>query len=97
MRVDLPKPLKSGEKYSFNIDWSFNIVDRSVFGQRSGLEYFPEDKNYIYTIAQFFPRMCVYDDYEGWQNKQFLGSGEFTLPFGDYKVKITVPSDHIIV
>ncbi|HEY0742227.1 MAG TPA: M1 family metallopeptidase [Chryseosolibacter sp.] len=96
MRVDLPQPLKSGDKVSFNIDWSFNVVDRSVFGQRSGLEYFPEDKNYIYTIAQFFPRMCVYDDYEGWQNKQFLGRGEFTLPFGDYKVKITVPSDHII-
>jgi hypothetical protein len=96
MRVDLPQPLKSGEKYSFVIDWSFNIVDRGVFGQRSGLEYFPEDGNYIYTIAQFFPRMCVYDDYEGWQNKQFLGRGEFTLPFGDYRVKITVPSDHIM-
>jgi hypothetical protein len=96
MRVDLPVPLKSGEKYSFNIDWSFNIVDRAVYGQRSGLEYFPEDGNYIYAIAQFFPRMCVYDDVVGWQNKQFLGRGEFTLPFGDYKVKITVPSDHII-
>ena len=96
MRVDLPQPLRSGEKYSFNVEWSFNIVDRSVFGQRSGLEFFPEDGNYVYTIAQFFPRMCVYDDYEGWQNKQFLGRGEFTLPFGDYKVRITVPSDHII-
>jgi hypothetical protein len=96
MRVDLPVPLKAGEKYSFNVDWSFNIVDRSVYGQRSGLEFFPEDGNYIYTIAQFFPRMCVYDDYEGWQNKQFLGRGEFTLPFGDYKVRITVPADHII-
>ncbi|SHI01439.1 Peptidase family M1 [Chryseolinea serpens] len=96
MRVDLPQPLRSGEKYSFNVEWSFNIVDRSVFGQRSGLEFFPEDGNYVYTIAQFFPRMCVYDDYEGWQNKQFLGRGEFTLPFGDYKVRITVPADHII-
>jgi hypothetical protein len=96
MRVDLPQPLKSGEKYSFNIDWSYNIVDRSVFGQRSGLEFFPEDGNYIYTIAQFFPRMCVYDDYQGWQNKQFLGRGEFTLPFGNYKVRITVPADHIV-
>jgi hypothetical protein len=67
-----------------------------VYGQRSGMEFFPEDGNYVYTIAQFFPRMCVYDDYEGWQNKQFLGRGEFTLPFGDYKVRITVPSDHII-
>jgi hypothetical protein len=96
MRVDLPQPLKTGEKFSFSIEWSFNIVDRSVFGQRSGLEYFPEDGNYIYAIAQFFPRMCVYDDYEGWQNKQFLGRGEFTLPFGDYRVRITVPSDHIV-
>ncbi len=96
MRVDLPQPLKSGEKFSFLIDWSFNIVDRGVFGQRSGLEYFPKDGNYIYTIAQFFPRMCVYDDYQGWQNKQFLGRGEFTLPFGDYKVRITVPADHIM-
>lgn len=96
MRVTLPQPLKSGEKFSFNIAWSFNIVDRNVFRQRSGLEYFPEDGNYVYTIAQFFPRMCVYDDYNGWQNKQFLGTGEFALPFGDYKVKITVPSDHIV-
>lgn len=96
MRVDLPQPLKSGEKLSFVIDWSYNIVDRNIFRQRSGLEYFPEDGNYVYTIAQFFPRMCVYDDYNGWQNKQFLGTGEFTLPFGDYKVRITVPSDHIV-
>lgn len=96
MRVDLPQPLKPGEKYAFNVEWSYNIVDRSVFNQRSGLEYFPEDGNYLYTIAQFFPRMCVYDDYEGWQNKQFLGRSEFTLPFGDYKVRITVPADHMV-
>lgn len=96
MRVDLPQPLKSGDKFSFGIEWSYNIVDRSVFGQRSGMEYFPEDGNYVYTIAQFFPRMCVYDDYTGWQNKQFLGKGEFTLPFGDYSVRISVPLDHIV-
>lgn len=96
MRVDLTSPLKSGEKVSFSIAWSFNIVDRAIFGQRSGLEYFPEDGNYVYTIAQFFPRMCVYDDYEGWQNKQFLGRGEFTLAFGNYKVSITVPADHVV-
>jgi len=96
MRVSLPQPLKSGEKYSFSIDYSYNIVDRNIFRQRSGLEYFPEDGNYVYTIAQFFPRMCVYDDYDGWQNKQFLGTGEFALPFGDYKVRITVPSDHMV-
>lgn len=96
MRVDLPRPLKSGEKFSFDIDWAYNIVDRNIFRQRSGLEYFPEDKNYVYTIAQFFPRMCVYDDVDGWQNKQFLGTGEFALPFGNYKVSITVPSDHLV-
>lgn len=96
MRVDLPQPLRPGEKYSFQIEWSYNIVDRGVFGQRSGMEYFPDDDNYVYTIAQFFPRMCVYDDYQGWQNKQFLGRAEFTLPFGDYKVRITVPSDHVV-
>ena len=96
MRVDLPEPLKTGEKFSFNIDWAYNIVDRNIFRQRSGLEYFPDDKNYVYTIAQFFPRMCVYDDVDGWQNKQFLGTGEFALPFGDYKVSITVPSDHLV-
>jgi len=96
MRVDLPQALKNGETLSFKIDWSYNIVDRNVFRQRSGLEYFPEDGNYLYTIAQFFPRMCVYDDYNGWQNKQFLGTGEFALPFGDYKVRITVPADHLV-
>lgn len=96
MRVTLPEPLKSGDKYTFSIDYSYNIVDRNIFRQRSGLEYFPEDGNYLYTIAQFFPRMCVYDDYNGWQNKQFLGTGEFALPFGDYDVRITVPADHLV-
>lgn len=96
MRVDLPAPLAPGGSYSFSIDWWYNIGDRMIDDQRSGLEYFPDDKNYLYTIAQFFPRMCVFDDYEGWQNKQFLGQGEFALPFGNYKVKITVPADHIV-
>ncbi len=96
MRIELPQPLKTGEKFTFSIEWSYNIGNRQIDGQRSGWEYFPEDKNYIYTIAQWFPRMCVYDDVEGWQNKQFLGQGEFALTFGDYKVKLTVPSDHIV-
>lgn len=94
MRIDLPAPLKSGEKTVLKIKWSYNINDRMQIGGRSGYEYFEEDDNYLYTIAQFFPRMAVYSDNEGWQNKQFLGSGEFTLPFGNYDVKITVPSDH---
>lgn len=100
MRVDLPQSLAAGQKYSFSVEWSFNINDRmhnaTPNDGRSGMEYFPEDGNYIYFIAQWFPRMCVFDDYEGWQNKQFLGAGEFALTFGNYRVKITVPSDHIV-
>ena len=96
MRINLEKPLKSKESFEFSIDWWYNINDRLKIGGRSGYEYFEKDGNYLYTIAQFFPRMCVYNDTEGWQNKQFLGSGEFTLPFGDYDVKITVPSDHVV-
>ena len=96
MRIDLPKPLAKGETVEFDIKWWYNINDRMKIGGRSGMEYFPEEDNYIYTIAQFFPRMAVYDDKEGWQNKQFLGSGEFALTFGDYDVEITVPDDHLV-
>lgn len=96
MRVDLPKSLKKGEKFTFKIKWMFNIVDRLKTGARSGWEYFPEDNNYLYCIAQHYPRMCVYSDVTGWQNKQFLGAGEFTLAFGNYEVSLTVPSDHIV-
>jgi len=96
MRVDIPTPLKSGESYSMKIEYWYNINDRMQIGGRSGYEYFEAEDNYLYTIAQFFPRMCVYNEVEGWQNKQFLGRGEFTLPFGDYKVKITVPDDHVV-
>lgn len=100
MRVDLPQPLapKTG-KISFNIGWYYNIANRqspTTKNGRGGYEYFPEDGNSLYTITQWFPRMAVYDDYNGWQHKQFLGSGEFTLPFGNYTVAITVPSDHIV-
>jgi len=96
MRIDLPKPLRQGQSFSFKIKYSYNINDRMKIGGRSGYEYFKNEQNSIYTIAQFFPRMAVYNEVEGWQNKQFLGRGEFTLPFGDYKVSITVPSDHIV-
>ena len=96
MRIDLPAPLKTGEKVSFSIAWTYRESDRQIFDGRGGFEYFPEDGNYVYTFAQWFPRMCVYDDYEGWQNKQFLGRGEFALVFGNYKVSITVPADHIV-
>jgi hypothetical protein len=96
MRVDLPVALKPGESTKLQIKWWYNINDRMKIGGRSGYEYFEEDDNYLYTIAQFFPRMAVYSDEDGWQNKQFLGRGEFTLPFGDYNVELTVPSDHLI-
>ena len=96
MRIDLQKPLKRGQSFSFKIKYSYNLNDRMKIGGRSGYEYFKEEENSIYTIAQFFPRMAVYNEVEGWQNKQFLGRGEFTLPFGDYKVSITVPADHIV-
>ena len=96
MRIELPKSLRKGQSFSFKIKYSYNINDRMKIGGRSGYEYFEKEGNAIYTIAQFFPRMAVYNEVEGWQNKQFLGRGEFTLPFGDYKVNITVPSDHIV-
>lgn len=96
LRIDLEKPLTAGSSISFNIKWWYNINDRMKVGGRGGYEHFEEEDNYLYTIAQWFPRMCVYNDVEGWQNKQFLGRGEFALPFGDYEVSITVPSDHIV-
>ena len=96
MRINLSTALVAGASYTFSIKWWYNVNDRMKIGGRSGYEYFEEDENYLYTIAQFFPRMCAYNDIEGWQNKQFLGRGEFTLIFGDYDVKLTVPADHQI-
>ena len=96
MRIDITQPLKSKEQISFSIKWNYNIPDHTVNRARSGFEYFPEDGNRAYVIAQFFPRMAVYSDVEGWQNHQFWGSGEFALPFGDYEVNITVPDDHVL-
>ena len=96
MRLNIPQPLKSKEQISFSIKWNYNIPDHTVNRARSGFEYFPADGNRAYVIAQFFPRMAVYSDVEGWQNHQFWGSGEFALPFGDYEVNITVPADHVL-
>ena len=97
MRIDLPKALKKGEKVVFSIKWWYNINDYMKDGGngRSGYELFP-DGNKLYVIAQFYPRMCVYNDVEGWQNMQFWGRSEFALTFGNYDVKITVPADHIL-
>ena len=96
MRIDLEKPMSTGDSYTFKIKWSYEINDRMKLGGRGGYEYFPKDGNFSYTIAQWFPRMAVYDDKEGWQNKQFLGRGEFALAFGDYELNITVPADFVV-
>ncbi len=97
MRVNLPQPLKSGEKFSFRVKWNYKIVDRKEGPRgRGGYEYFPDEDNYIFTITQWFPRLCVYSDVEGWQNKQFTGRGEFALTFGNYVVKMTLPDDYVV-
>ena len=95
MRVEMAEPLEAGDSYEFNIKWNYNIPEHTVDRARSGYESFPDgNKNYI--IAQFYPRMCVYNDVEGWQNYQFWGNGEFALAFGDFDVDITVPADHLL-
>ena len=96
MRIDLPEAIAPGQVFEFKIKWWYNINNRLNYGGRSGYETFENDVNKVYTIAQFFPRLCVYNDVEGWQNYQFWGNGEFALEFGDYDVNITVPSDHIL-
>ena len=96
MRIDLPQPLKPGASYQLQLAWSYNIPEVTVLGRRNGYETFDTDKNDLFEIGQWFPRMAAYYDVAGWQNKQYLGDGEFTLEFGDYEVDITVPADHIV-
>ena len=96
MRIELPTALKPGQKFVFNLDWNYKISDRMSKGGRGGYEFFPEDKNYLFTMAQWYPRLCVYSDFQGWQNHQFTGRGEFALTFGNFKVAMTVPADHMV-
>jgi len=96
MRIELPQPLKPGQKFVFNCDWNYKIPDRINMGGRGGYEYFPEDGNHIFTISQWYPRLCVYSDFQGWQNHQFTNRGEFALTFGNFKVQMTVPADHVV-
>ena len=96
MRVDLPKPLTPENSFRFRVSWKYNINDATILRGRGGFEHFEEDGNNIYEIAQWFPRLCAYSDSAGWQHKEFLGSGEFALEFGDYLVRLTVPADHIV-
>ncbi|MFY7693762.1 MAG: M1 family metallopeptidase [Sediminibacterium sp.] len=97
MRIELPTSLKPGQKFVFNIDWNYKISDRMTVGGRGGYEFFPEDGNHLFTMAQWFPRLAVYSDFQGWQHHQFTGRGEFALAFGNYNVAITVPGDHVVM
>src|SRR5205814_2677042 len=96
MRVELPVLLKPGQKFVFNVAWNYNIPNRQVQGGRGGYEYFPEDGNDEFTMSQWYPRLCVYSDFQGWQNHQFTSRGEFALTFGNFKVQMTVPADHVV-
>ena len=106
MRVDLPQPLETGESFKFKIKWDYFLVDRIDMGTiqthdastlaRGGYEFFEDNKNYLYTITQWYPRLCAFTDAEGWQNDQFTGRGEFALQFGNYDVEITLPDDHLV-
>lgn len=98
MRINLVAPMKPGEKLTFSTKWWYNInnYQKETANGRSGYELFEKEGNRLYVIAQFYPRMAVYNDVEGWQNMQFWGEGEFALPFGDFDVSITVPADHIV-
>jgi hypothetical protein len=97
MRIELPTALKPGQKFAFKIEWNYKITDRMTVAGRGGYEFFPEDGNYLFTMAQWYPRLCVYSDFQGWQHHQFTGRGEFALTFGNYKVAITVPGDHVVM
>ncbi|MCH2189617.1 MAG: M1 family metallopeptidase [Gammaproteobacteria bacterium] len=100
MRIDLPTPLESGESFKYSLDFAYNILEENAVIARAGYEHFPDDArkggNDIFLLAQWFPRVAAYSDYEAWHNKEFLGRGEFTLEFGNYDVKLTVPADHIV-
>ena len=97
MRVELPAVLKAGQKFTFKLDWNYKLADRMGRGGRGGYEYFAEDGNHLFTMTQWYPRLCVYSDFKGWQNQQFTGRGEFALTFGNFKVQMTVPADHVIM
>ena len=97
MRIDLPATLKPGQQFIMKIEWNYYIADRMKYNGRGGYEYFPEDGNDLYTMSQWYPRLCVYSDFQGWQNHQFAGSGEFALTFGNFKVAMTVPADHVVL
>jgi hypothetical protein len=94
MKVVLPEPLNAnGGKLSLKIDFSFISPDYG--SDRMGI--LRTDNGKVYTVAQWYPRMCVYDDLRGWNILPYTGQGEFYLEYGDFNVNITAPSDHIVV
>lgn len=72
MRIDLPADLRPGQTTRFSVSWNYSINNSRLISGRTGFEYFEEDKNYIYEMAQWFPRLCAYTDLTGWQHKEYL-------------------------
>ena len=94
MKINLLEAVKArGGEVSIKIDFSFISPDYG--SDRMGI--LRTDNGKVYTIAQWYPRMCVYDDINGWNNLPYTGQGEFYLEYGDFNMSITVPSDHIVV
>jgi len=93
MQIRLSEPLRTGEKITISMDFSFPIPR---YGS-DRLGKYPAKDGTIYELAQWHPRMAVYDDIEGWNILPFIGGGEFYLEYGDFEYNITVPSDHIVV
>ena len=96
MRIDLKQPLKPKSSIKFSVAWEYAINNSKLVSARTGYEFFEKDKNAIYEMAHWYPRMAAYTDVNGWQHKQFLGRGEFTLEMGNFAVRIQVPDDHIV-
>jgi len=94
MRVELPTPLAAGgSTVSLKIDYSYTIPE---FGaDRTGI--LPSKNGKVYTVAQWYPRLCVYDDILGWNTEPYTGPGEFYLEYGDFNIEITAPANHIVV
>jgi hypothetical protein len=91
MRVDLPRPLPPKSRQVIDIGWSFPFGPNS---NRMGLELI--DGSYVYEVAQWYPRLAVYDDVRGWNTDQYLGQGEFYLEYGSFDVSLTVPANMLV-
>jgi hypothetical protein len=88
MRIDLPRPLSPGSAIDLNLSWRFPVPDYGA--GRMGRD------GSLYEIAQWYPRMAVYDDVRGWNHEPYIGAGEFYLEYGSFDVSLTVPSNYIV-